>query len=105
MYHDILKQVEDEIPSSPSNEDSDNLSPDVTECKKPFSSPPHAPPLYITHSPSLSISPTDLQYFSNYNDISRLVDPVSTCMYVQCIGVCVCVCVCVCAHSIHLIML
>ena len=33
VYHDILMQVEEEIPSSSSNDDQNSASPDVTECE------------------------------------------------------------------------
>ena len=77
-------QVEEEIPSSSSNDDQNSASPDVTECESAFSV--HEP---VCAYVSLNSS-TDLQYFSNYNDISKLVDPVSyystpPSLYIYCI--------------------
>ena len=47
-YHNVLKQVEEEIPSSRNSsphDDSDNPSPDVTQCETDFSSLPPPPSL------------------------------------------------------------
>ena len=68
-------QVEEEIPSSSSNDDQNSASPDVTECESTCSV--HEPVCVCVCAYVSLNSSTDLQYFSNYNDISKLVDPVS----------------------------